>query len=121
MDRKKVESSNLSEVGYDMESKILTIKFTNGRVYQYIGVPKWIYQDLIDLELPISKGRYFATAVKKNYQFKEIMMDNEPERRFCNDCWTEWNDTGSYECPFCGSSNTEILDDEDDEPEPIAA
>ena len=46
----------------------------------------------------------------------------EPERRFCNVCGEEWTDTGDEECPFCGSDNTEIMDDEDeDEPDPIAA
>ena len=72
MERIKVKSSNLSSVGYDPETETMEIEFTNGRIYRYEKVPEWIYRDLIDPKLPISKGHYFATAIKKNYQFKEV-------------------------------------------------
>lgn len=33
------------------------------------------------------------------------------ESRRCNNCGEEWKDTGDDICPFCGSNNTEIVDD----------
>lgn len=38
------------------------------------------------------------------------------EERECLDCGESWNDTGSDTCPFCESTNTAIVDfDEDTE------
>jgi RNA polymerase subunit RPABC4/transcription elongation factor Spt4 len=37
------------------------------------------------------------------------------ETRVCNNCDEEWVDTGDEVCPFCGSENTEILPEEDEE------
>lgn len=39
------------------------------------------------------------------------------ETRICNNCGEEWADTGDEHCPHCGSENTEIISDdqEDDE------
>ena len=31
------------------------------------------------------------------------------EIRKCNTCGEQWPDSGDYECPFCGSDNTEII------------
>ncbi len=36
----------------------------------------------------------------------------EPEKRRCNECGEEWLDTGAYECPFCGSDDTFIVEEE---------
>ena len=35
------------------------------------------------------------------------------ETRKCNVCGEEWVDTGDFECPFCGSSDTFIDDEEE--------
>lgn len=43
----------------------------------------------------------------------------EKEQRRCNECGETWTDTGDLECPFCGSDDTEpVEDDEELEPEP---
>ena len=119
MKRLKVESSNLASVGYDLATRTLEVEFKSGKLYQYFDVPHYVYDDLTSGVF--SAGKYFATAVKKNYQFKEVTM-NEPERRFCNNCGAEWDDEGGETCPYCGSDNTEILPSEDDdEPEPVVA
>ena len=39
------------------------------------------------------------------------------EIRRCNECGEEWPDTGDYECPFCGSDDTYIIEEEEEEEE----
>jgi len=33
------------------------------------------------------------------------------EDRKCNDCDERWLDTGDEECPYCGSDDTEIVNE----------
>lgn len=35
------------------------------------------------------------------------------EKRRCNECGEEWQDTGDPDCVFCGSDDTEIVMEED--------
>lgn len=39
------------------------------------------------------------------------------ETRMCFMCGEIWTDTGELECPFCGSLDTSIIDDPEDETE----
>lgn len=39
-------------------------------------------------------------------------MSGAREIRKCNDCGEEGTDSGTTECPFCESTNTEIVNDE---------
>ena len=61
MDRIPVDSSNLASVGYDQESGTLEIEFHSGRVYRYTGVPRYLYEGL--MQAP-SKGRFFNSEIK---------------------------------------------------------
>ena len=65
----KVESSNLDSVGYDEEDKVLTIKFNKGGVYNYYGVDKKIYDELMKAE---SKGKYFHKKVKGKFKYLKV-------------------------------------------------
>jgi hypothetical protein len=70
MVRTAVDSSNLSAVAYDPESAVLEVEFHSGGVYQYFGVPFFVYQDLCDAA---SKGKYFNEHVKRaGYPFARI-------------------------------------------------
>ena len=69
MNRTPVSSSYLSSVGYDHESNILEIKFNNGRVFQYHGVPQYIYTGLIS---SISPGEYFHENIKNSFQYTSV-------------------------------------------------
>jgi len=77
MERQRVVSSNVDSIGYDVSSKVLEIKFTNGKVYQYFDVPKAIHEGLMKSE---SKGRYFKSNVRSaSFQYKRIEeVKNEP-------------------------------------------
>lgn len=69
MYRQPVVSSNLSTVGYDPKSKTLEIEFKSGGVYQYLGVPEFVYTGLMSAS---SKGKYFANSIKDVYPFVKV-------------------------------------------------
>lgn len=67
-----VESSNLSAVGYDPASQVLTVQFRNGSEYRYRNVPPELHVGLMAAE---SKGSYFAQHVKAHpdrYPFERV-------------------------------------------------
>lgn len=66
-----VISSNLHSAGYDDDSKTLEIKFKNGSVYSYTGVPRVMYEGIFKAESPggfvqrwIVKGKYKSSKKK---------------------------------------------------------
>ena len=60
MEMKTVISSNLSAVGYNHETYELFIKFQDGSLYKYTGVPENIYNGLMQAA---SKGSYAHTFI----------------------------------------------------------
>lgn len=43
-----IQSSNVDEVSYDTVTNLLTVKFNNGRVYNYRNVPVEVYHQIED-------------------------------------------------------------------------
>ena len=62
-----VDSSNLSSVGY--ESGTLYVRFHNGGLYAYSGVPERVYRELLNAD---SHGKYLARFVKGVYPYRKI-------------------------------------------------
>jgi hypothetical protein len=67
--RHPVQSSQIASIGYEPNGSFLVVEFRDARgdpsdIYEYQGVPKWIYDDLIDPDYPMSKGRMFTRLVK---------------------------------------------------------
>ena len=62
-----VSSSNLDSVGY--EKGTLYVRFKNGSLYSYSGVPEYVYNELMDAS---SKGHDLATYVKGHYPYSKI-------------------------------------------------
>jgi len=62
--RKPARSSNLDEIGYDHDVNLLEIRFKNGGVYQYSGVPVSIYKELMSAP---SEGSYFHHCIRDKY------------------------------------------------------
>lgn len=66
-----VESSQISEVGYDAETETLGIRFmptrkqlANGEpqsIYHYVNVPKRMFDEMVGAE---SVGKYFGSHIK---------------------------------------------------------
>ncbi len=59
--RTGVTSSIIKSVGYDSLEKRLEVEFVNGSVYEYNGVPGYVYSRLMTTS---SVGSYFHNTVK---------------------------------------------------------
>jgi hypothetical protein len=59
--RDPVESSVISSVGYDTDSRTLEVEFTSGKVYQFFDVPPELARALRAAE---SSGAFFNTYVR---------------------------------------------------------
>lgn len=69
MDRTPVSSSNISAIGYDSDSEMLEIEFTNGAVYSYSGVPLGEYDGFMNAD---SKGKYLHANIKGRYPYVKL-------------------------------------------------
>jgi len=61
MKRRKVKSSYLVSVGYDLKTRTLEVEIHDSGVFQYFGVPPEKYEGLMLAE---SKGTYFIQFIK---------------------------------------------------------
>ncbi|MGH8648570.1 MAG: KTSC domain-containing protein [Burkholderiales bacterium] len=61
-----VDSSALAQVAYDKQHAILRVEFPDGAIYQYLGVPPGIYQDLLRAD---SKGAYFNHYIRSRFPY----------------------------------------------------
>ena len=57
----KVNSTAISEVSYDKETKILRIQFARGAEYDYPNVPEIEFKNLVSAP---SVGKYFNQHIK---------------------------------------------------------
>ncbi len=64
-DWQPVDSSNIEATRYDRETGTLGIRFRNGGVYSYRGVPAEIAQGLVQAESP---GRFFHSMIRGAYE-----------------------------------------------------
>lgn len=64
--RREVQSSMIRSVGYDEKARILEVEFVSGSVYRYHGVPRELFEEL--LEAP-SKGSYFLERIRGAYEY----------------------------------------------------
>lgn len=69
MERYSVSSSNISSIGYELNSGTLEIEFTNGSIYQYYGVPENIYDSLMRES---SKGKFFNIYIKNAFPYSRV-------------------------------------------------
>lgn len=69
MERKRIDSSGLSAVGYSKSSAVLEIEFKSGKVYRYFAVPGSLYAELMKAE---SKGAFFNRCIKDVFPFARI-------------------------------------------------
>lgn len=71
MERMRIKSNDIKSVGYDESAQILEIEFHHGGVYQYFGVPKKIYEGLMNSVL--SHGQYHTRYIKNRYRHEKIL------------------------------------------------
>lgn len=65
----QVQSSNIEAIGHDPLSSQLVVRFKSGKTYVFKGVPSSLYDEFVNAQ---SKGKYFGSHVRDNYQFEEI-------------------------------------------------
>ncbi|WP_339786824.1 KTSC domain-containing protein [Paenibacillus sp. FSL R7-0313] len=70
MDRKYVESSMITNIGYDESQAILEVEFkSNGHVWQYYDVPEYIW---FEMNSAPSVGKYFHANIKNTYSESRV-------------------------------------------------
>lgn len=69
MERTSVSSSNISAIGYDADTQVLEIEFTNGAIYQYSGVPPGEHEGFMNAD---SKGKYLHANIKNRYAMLKL-------------------------------------------------
>jgi KTSC domain len=60
-------SSVLQTVTYELENAVLAIAFHSGAVYEYLGVPIPIYQQLLSAD---SQGAFFNARIRNQFPFR---------------------------------------------------
>lgn len=85
-----VDSSSLAGYGYS-EDGTLAVKFANGHIYHYPGVPERLYREFQMIQ---SKGRFYATEIKGHYHGEKMTgtcggcKDVGALNTACTDCGT---------------------------------
>jgi hypothetical protein len=70
MDYVRVDSSNVSELGYDAANVTLGVRFHSGSEYHYFGVPVEVFEALRNAS---SIGSYFDRVVRKGgYRYTRV-------------------------------------------------
>jgi hypothetical protein len=69
MKRVAVESTMISEAGYDPETEELEVVFNSGTVYRYSGVPREVYDGLLAAD---SKGSYMQAEVIDVFPYAQV-------------------------------------------------
>jgi hypothetical protein len=64
-----VKSSNLKSATYNTESKILTVTFNNGSIYEYYDVPHSLF---VKFRMSESQGKFFNTSISRAFKYKKI-------------------------------------------------
>jgi hypothetical protein len=69
MERKDIESTMISSIGYDIPSSTLEIEFKRGVVWQYYDFPESTWYEFENTE---SQGKFFLAQIKG--QFREAQV-----------------------------------------------
>lgn len=64
-----VSSSNIDSIGYDEQNQEVYVRFLNGSLYVYKGVPPHEYENL--MQAP-SHGSYLNRSFKNVYPYERI-------------------------------------------------
>jgi hypothetical protein len=68
MERQQVDSSNINSVGYDEATQTLEIEYKKG-VYQYVDVPKEVYERM--MKAP-SIGSFVREIIINTYSYHRL-------------------------------------------------
>lgn len=69
MEMKYVQSSHVDSIGYDFNTGLLVFEFKDGSIYEYIGVPEYVYHELLSAD---SIGKYAHSNIYDTYKSNKI-------------------------------------------------
>jgi hypothetical protein len=69
MERVRVHSSSIAEIGFDPEARTLEVLFHGGTLYRYFGVPPRVSIEFLESD---SHGRYFQTKIRGRYRYERL-------------------------------------------------
>lgn len=69
MQRVQVDSSSISEVGYDQQFSTLEVLFSDGKLYQYFDVPQHVHEALMTAP---SVGKFFSKEIRGVYRYARV-------------------------------------------------
>jgi hypothetical protein len=69
MQRRALDSSVLSSVGYDVERQLLEVELRSRRVYVYREVPELVFHRLLRAASP---GALFNTEIRDRYDCERV-------------------------------------------------
>ena len=64
-----IDSTAIAYAGFDPTTQILRLKYTNGRTYDYFGVPQEIHEQLLSAD---SAGEFVNLEIKPTYDYSEV-------------------------------------------------
>lgn len=69
MNRASVISTDVAEIGYDVDTMTLEVAFHSGGVYQYFDVPEVVYEEFMRAD---SKGTFLHENIKRTYRYVRL-------------------------------------------------
>lgn len=76
-----VESSMVHSIGYDPDTKRLRVKFKDGGLYAYTGVPQSVYDKLMDAQSIGKFMRANVIGVYEAYKITEVLKKKKRTRK----------------------------------------
>lgn len=64
-----VESSNIEALAYDSGLNTLFVRFLNGSEYSFVGVPKELYEKMLEDK---SKGKFLNAFIRGKYPSSKV-------------------------------------------------
>ena len=74
MEMVHVHSSMIQEVGYNPVDSILAVRFNGGKLFHYEGVPRELYEGVLQSE---SIGKYFNQHVRGQYGGLQVREETD--------------------------------------------
>lgn len=71
MVRQAVVSTSLVSVGYSSALEVLEVEFSNGRIYQYVGVSPLEHRELMGAA---SKGQHFNRRIRGQFGYAQVAV-----------------------------------------------
>lgn len=66
----QVSSTAIDALFYELKKENLFVRFTTGKIYEYVDVSQKIYHDFLNAE---SKGKFFNFYIKNHYEYRRIL------------------------------------------------